>query len=348
MCYNVDVIYSNCSQNMNNITANKTSKILLSTEEEIFNKFVEADEPFRYLNEHFDFVELASSLAKCYSELGTTGIAVEKGFKALLVQFLEDYSDRQMEKALRNNIVVRWFCGFGLMEDTPDHSYFGKLRKRIGPERLAEIFYKVNEAMKEQNLFGEVFTFIDASSIITKTALWDERDKAIVAGQGKLNNAIVNNYTADKDAKWGAKSKSNIWFGFKLHNAVDMRFGLISKVAVTPANTPDYKAVKDIVPKQGMVFMDKGYDYGEADQWIRENNCVPATLRKNNNKQKNHDLDRWRSGIRMPYESTFSKQRKRAKYRGQTKVLFQCLAEALVYNLKKAVRILPRLEVVKT
>lgn len=327
---------------------NKTNKMLLATEEEVFNKLVDKDHPFRYLNEHFDFVKLAGSLSQCYSELGTTGIAVEKGFRALLVQFWEDYSDRQMERSLRDNIVVRWFCGFGLLEQTPDHSYFGKLRKRIGPERLAEIFHKTNEAMKKQNLFGEVFTFIDASSIITKTALWDERDKAIADGEEKLKNAIINNYTADKDAKWGAKSKSNIWFGYKRHNAVDMRFGLITQVAVTPANTPDYKAVKDIAPKQGMVFMDKGYDYAEADEWITANGALPATLRKNNNKQKNFDLDRWRSGVRMPYESTFSKQSKRARYRGKTKVTFQCLAEAIVYNLKKAVRILRRFTTVET
>lgn len=318
------------------------------TEEEIFEKLVDADHPFRYLNEHFDFVELAHSLSACYSELGTTGIAVEKGFRALLVQFWEDYSDRQMERSLRDNIVVRWFCGFGLMEDTPDHSYFGKLRKRIGPERLAEIFSKVNEAMKKKNLFGEVFTFLDASSIITKTALWEERDRAIAAGQEKLNNANVAKYAADKDARWGAKGKDNIWFGYKRHNAVDMRFGLINKVAVTPANTPDFRAVKNICPNQGMVFMDKGYDYKEADMWIRANSSTPATLRKNNNKQKNHDLDSWRSKVRMPFESTFSKQSKRAKYRGQTKVLFQCLAEAIVYNLKKAVRILPSLATLET
>ena len=158
----------------------------------------------------------------------------------------------------------------------------------------------------------------------------------------------MSNYTADKDAKWGAKSKNNIWFGYKRHNAVDMRFGLISRVAVTPANTPDFRAVKNIAPKQGMVFMDKGYDYQEADQWIKEAGATPAILRKNNNKQKNFDLDRWRSGVRMPFESTFSKQSKQAKYRGQAKVLFQCLAEALVYNLKKAVRILPRLATVET
>jgi len=333
---------------MTNTGINKTNKMLLATEEEIFNKLVEANNPFRYLNEHFNFTELANSLSGCYSELGTTGIAIEKGFKALLVQFWEDYSDRQMEKALRYNIEVRWFCGFGLLEQTPDHSYFGKLRKRIGPSRLADIFAKTNEEMKKKNLFGEVFTFLDASSIITKTALWEERDKAIADGQEKLNNAIINNYTADKDAKWGAKSKTNIWFGYKRHNAVDMRYGLIGKVAVTPANTPDYKAVKDIAPKQGMVFMDKGYDYQEADQWIKDNGGVPATLRKNNNKEKNFDLDKWRSKVRMPFESTFSKQRKRAKYRGQAKVTFQCLAEAMVYNFKKAVRILPKLTTVET
>ncbi len=333
---------------MNNLVANKNRKILLTTEEEVFEKLVNKDHPFRYLNEHFDFTALANSLAGCYSELGTTGIAVEKGFRALLVQFWEDYSDRQMERSLRDNIVVRWFCGFGLLEDTPDHSYFGKLRKRIGPYKLAEIFHKVNEAMKKKNLFGEVFIFIDASSIITKTALWDERDKAIADGEEKLKNAIINNYTADKNAKWGAKSKNNIWFGYKRHNAVDMRYGLIDKVAVTPANVPDYKAVKYICPKQGMVFMDKGYDYNEADQWIRDAGATPATLRKNNSRQKNFDLDRWRSRVRMPFESTFSKQSKRAKYRGQLKVTFQCLAEALVYNLKKAVRILPSLATVET
>lgn len=327
---------------------NKTEKMLLLTEAEIFDKLIDEEHPFRKLNEYFDFSELANLLSQCYSELGTTGISVEKGLKALLVQFWEDYSDRQMEKALRENVAVRWFCGFGLTEDTPDHSYFGKFRKRIGTSRLADIFNEVNEEMEANGLFGNVFTFIDASSIITKTALWEERDRAIKDGEEKLNNAVVNNYAADKEAKWGAKSKKNIWFGYKRHNSVDMRHGLISRVAVTPANVLDFKAVKNIVPKQGLVFMDKGYDYQEADFWITANGCFSATLRKNNNKQKNHDLDRWHSGIRMPYESTFSKQNKRARYRGQVKVLFQCFSEALVYNLKKAITILPRLATVKT
>lgn len=326
---------------MNNVSAQKTGRMLLSTEEEIFEKMVDASHPFRRLNEIINFSELILPLRDCYSDIGAEGIAIEKGFKALLIQFWEDYSDRDMEKALRENIAVRWFCGFGLMENTPDHSYFGKLRQRIGTNRLADVFQAVNEIMEAHGLFGNVFTFIDASSIITKTALWEERDRAIKDGEETLNNAVVSKYAADKDAKWGAKSKHSIWFGYKRHETVDMRHGLIKKLAVTPANVLDYKMVKNICPNQGMVFMDKLFDCKEADLLIRVNHCQAATIRKNNNPNKNKDLDRWRSGVRMPFEGTFSKQKKRAKYRSLVKVTFQCFAEAIVHNLKKALKFIP-------
>ncbi|TSC55747.1 MAG: transposase IS4 family protein [Parcubacteria group bacterium Gr01-1014_18] len=328
---------------MINIVGNKTIQMLPMSEEKIFKKIIPEDHPFRKLNEIIDFPSLIAPLQKCYSELGTEGIAIEKGFKALLVQFWEDYSDREMEKALRENMAVRWFCCFGIMEETPDHSYFGKLRKRIGTEQLANIFKKINEILESRGLFGNVFAFIDASSIITKTALWEERDQALKDGEEKLNNANVSRYAADTEAKWGAKSKNKIWFGYKRHEAVDMRYGLVSKLAVTPANVPDFKTVKNICPDQGMVFMDKLYDCHEADFWIKANGCKAATIRKNNNSDKNKDLDRWRSGIRMPFEGTFSKCSKRAKYRGLIKVTFQCFFEGIVHNLKKAVVVLPKL-----
>lgn len=331
---------------MTHQASNKTGKMLLQTEEEIFLNVVPANHPFRTLNTIINFSDLAASLTHCYSTTGTEGIPIENGLKTLLIQFWEDYSDRQNEKAVRENMAVRWFCGFGLTEKTPDHSYFGKLRKRIGTKQLADLFNTINEVLATHGLFGNVFTFIDASSIITKTALWEERDRAIKDGEEKLNNLNVKKYAADTDARWGAKSKTNIWFGYKRHEAVDMRYGLIKKLTVTPANVLDYKTVKNICPDAGMVFMDKLFDCKEADMWMRANRCHAATIRKNNNIKKNKDLDRWRSRIRMPFEGVFSKQRKRARYRGQVKVTFQCFAEAIVHNLKKAVSIVPRLATV--
>ena len=322
------------------IPSEQTGKLLLTTEEELFNTIIDQEHPFRRLKEILDFKSLAKPMRETYSTLGAQGIDVEHGIKALLIQFWENYSDREMEKAIRENLAIRWFCGFNLTDQTPDYSYFSKLRKRLGAERIENLFGQVNATLEAKGLFGNVFTFIDASAIISKTALWEERDRAIKDGADRLNNKNVKDYAADKDARWGAKSKTNIWFGHKRHAAVDMRHGLVKKVAVTAANVPDFKAVDSILPETGAVFMDKIYDNKETEQRLSSKGLHSATIRKNNNPIKNRDLDRFRSSIRMPFEGTFSKMNKRARYRGHDKVAVQCFFEAMTYNLKKVARIL--------
>lgn len=310
-------------------------------EADFFDSVVPASHSFRKLSALIDFAKLVTPLRSLYSDLGQTGIDVEKGFKALLVQFWEDYSDREMEHAMRENMAVRWFCGFGLTETTPDHSYCHKLRERIGTKHLADLFKQVGALLEQKGLIGKTFSFIDASSIITKNALWKERDQAIAEGEAKLNNQNVDQYAADTDARWGAKSKNHYWFGYKRHVAVDMRFGLIVKVCVTDASVLDYEVITSVLPESGMIFLDKLYDVAPAHHAIRAKGLGDATLLKRNRKEKNRDLDRWRSSVRMPFESTFSKQEKRARYRSTVKVAFQCFFEAVVHNLQKAVAILP-------
>ncbi|EKD56933.1 MAG: hypothetical protein ACD_58C00041G0003 [uncultured bacterium] len=157
----------------------KTIRMITTDEEEIMEKLIRNDHAFRKLKNIINFEELITPYRKLYSNMGAEGIDVIKGFKSLLVQFWENYSDREMEKALEENVAVKWFCGFELLEKTPDHSYLGKLRKRLGAKNIADIFNDVNEILRSQGLFGDVFKFIDASAIVTKTALWEERDRAI-------------------------------------------------------------------------------------------------------------------------------------------------------------------------
>jgi len=318
-------------------------KDISTLEKQILASVLKTDHAYRKLNRLINFDKIATSLQKSYSRLGQHGIPAVRGLKAMLLQFWEDYSDRQMERAVCENLAIRWFCGFSLTEKTPDHSYFGKFRKRIGTKHLADIFNSINERLQKEGLFGNIFFFIDASTIVSKSALWEERDKAIKDGHDKLNNLVVKNYAADKDARWGAKSKKNIWFGYKRHTAVDMRYGLITKTTVTPANVLDFQVVEQICPKEGYVFMDKLYDTKKTDQKIKASGCYSGTIRKKNNPNKNYDLDRWRSSMRMPYESAFSKLPKRTRYRGKIKVTFQNFGESICFNLKKAIQYLPNL-----
>lgn len=323
----------------------KNDSILIINENEFFNNIVLENYPFRKLKNIINFPELLGKYRSLYSNLGQTGIDIEKGFKALLIQFWEDYSDRQMERCINENMAIRWFCGFRLNEKTPDHSYFSKLRKRIGENNLSNIFNEINNILRNHGLFGDIFKFIDASSIITKNALWEERDKALAAGEEKLNNTNVEKYVADKDARWGNKGGNNFWFGYKRHACVDRKFGLIDNIIITAANVMDYDALKHICPKNCKVFADKLYDCKTSYMWLLANNCHSGIIKKRNNKDKNKDLDKWNSKLRMPHESTFSKLNKRARYRGKNKVSFQCVFESIAFNLKKAIRVLtPLLE----
>lgn len=317
---------------------NTNLPMLLSSENEIFNIAIPEAHAFRKLNKLINWSELVNPLRKLYKENGRRGIDIEKGFKAIVIQYWEDYSDREMEKALRENLAIKWFCGFSIQEETPDHSYFGELRKRIGADNLAKIFKKLNQTMESYGLMGNVFAVIDASSIISKTALWKERDRAISNGNKKLDNSVVSKYTSDKDARWGSKGKNKIWFGYKRHASIDVLHGLIRKVCVTGANVPDFRAVKNISERDRVYFMDKGYDYKEVELVLRSIGSYSSCIMRNNNKNKNFDLDRWKTKTRMPFEGIFSKLRKRTKFKGAVKVFQQCVMESIVHNLKKAVK----------
>lgn len=314
---------------------------------ELLDSLVRTDHPYRLLLELVDFSVLVKPLYSLYSDKGTNSIPVERGFKALVIQFAEDLSDRQLERYLQENNAAKLFCGFGLAEPTPDHSYFGRLRKRIGLKKLAELFNNVTEQLRQQNIVSDTFTFVDTSAVVSKVALWKERDKAIAEGLEKLNNQNVDKFASDKDARFGAKSKSFFWFGYKLAVAIDMLQGIITKVIVKPANIPDNKIFNDIKPEQGAVVGDKGFDTNEIRDICEAENLHFMIIKKNNRKDKNKDLDKFISKIRSPFENVFpavtGKKNDggsfRTHYRGDEKVAFQMLFKALACNLMRVIKI---------
>jgi IS5 family transposase len=203
---------------------------------------------------------------------------------------------------------------------------------------LADLFNRVREALSAAGYVTETFTFVDATQLISKVNLWKERDKGIEAGLGKLSNANVAQVAADPEARFGRKGNTK-WYGYKYHVAVDMTQGLITRICASPANMEDMRGAKHVLPRKGMVFADKAYGVGEsAFHMLRRGLHNGANLR-NDMRKKNRDLDRWRSGVRMPYEGTFSKFEKRARYRGLRKCQLQAFLQALSHNFKRLIAI---------
>ena len=304
------------------------------------DELVRADHPYRKLLSIVDFASLTIGLQSLLCrKYGRPGYNLESGFKALILQWMEDLSDRELERYLQENNAGKLFCGFTLSEKTPDHSYFSELRKKVGTEKLAKLFNKFGDKLKDKGLVSNTFTFVDASKMISKVSLWNERDKAIADGEEKLNNQNISKYTADKDADYGCKGNDDYWYGYKRHTAVCMKHGIVTKTAATKASLPDSKGLKHVCPKEGMVVADKAYSTHEAQKTMKANNCHSGAILKNNMKNKNKDKDKFLTKLRMPYEGVFSKMDKQVRYRGIAKVQFQVLMQALAHNLKRLVKI---------
>ena len=96
------------------------------------DSLVPNNHPYRKLDQLLSFSELSSPYANLYSVKGRKENGVEFGLRALVLQFIDDLSDREMERFLQENNAGKWFCDLSLGEKSPDHSYFGDFRKRIG------------------------------------------------------------------------------------------------------------------------------------------------------------------------------------------------------------------------
>ena len=87
---------------------------------------------------------------------------------------------------------------------------------------LHDLFNKLRDGLKEGGEIREVFSFVDSTKLEAKVDSWRARDKALADrgndltdddGKPTMNNKNIENYSSDPDARYGAKSKRDIWVG---------------------------------------------------------------------------------------------------------------------------------------
>lgn len=296
---------------------------------------VGADHPYREFRRLLDFNRIIKSVTVKEHDAGAEGYGKARLILCLILQFLEDLSDRQLERFLRENLSGKWFANFALTEETPTYSTFCKFRNTLGTRNMGMLFEAVNAQLREKGIIRDVFTFVDATALISKLTTWEERDKAIKAGEETFNNetAKKKKYQVDGQARFGSKGKKKFWYGYKKSAAVDTQSGMIKKVAVTQANVTDAEAGKRVLPKTGAVLGDKGYI--KLITYLRSLGLHPMIILKNNMLAKIIELDRWYSKLRAPYERTFSKQNNRVRYMGIAKNQGAEFMFAIAYNLRR-------------
>ncbi|MCD6459957.1 transposase [bacterium] len=78
-----------------------------------------------------------------------------------------DLSDCELEACLRYNLTLRWFCGFVVEDETPDHTCFCRIRKILSTGRIGLIFRKINRRRIGLSTCGN---FLSKSDLIQKNS----------------------------------------------------------------------------------------------------------------------------------------------------------------------------------
>ena len=136
----------------------------MSYQVEVVNleELVSKSHQYRQFIKGFKFSEVEKELVSVEKDGSYKGYGVFRLFKCLLLQCMEDedISDRELERYLQENNAAKWFWEFSLTENTPDHSIFSRIRKRIGTNKLSQIFNILRNQLRTQGLMSEVFTFV--------------------------------------------------------------------------------------------------------------------------------------------------------------------------------------------
>lgn len=111
-------------------------------------QLVSKDHQYRKFKSLFNFQAIEAELLAVESAANYKGYGVLRLFKCLLLQFMEDMSDRELERYLADSTAGKWFCDFSLTEATPDHSVFSRMRKKIGSNLLSKIFAILERAIE--------------------------------------------------------------------------------------------------------------------------------------------------------------------------------------------------------
>ena len=138
------------------------------------NEFINIEEMIpenhflRVIEKYFDWNFIYDEVEKLYSKLGRKSIDPVVLIKIHILKFLfNEDSLRKTYESLQYNILYRWFIGYELCEDIPNHSTYSQNYKRkfckLEHDLLNTVFDKVKELLIEWNCLDMTAVYIDST-----------------------------------------------------------------------------------------------------------------------------------------------------------------------------------------
>ena len=121
---------------------------------------------YRHLEAKLDLGFVREWVDDHYADRGRPSIDPVVFFKLQLVMFFEGIrSERQLIAMASLNLAHRWYLGYALDEELPDHSSLTRIRQRLGVDTFARFFERVVDLCQEAGLVWGRELYVDATNV---------------------------------------------------------------------------------------------------------------------------------------------------------------------------------------
>jgi IS5 family transposase len=286
--------------------------------------------------------------------------------KMLLLSYLYNVSERQVEDLCNLYLPAKYLLGLGVEERAPDHSTLTAFKNRIlenGKQAAFEgLLRSVIELAQEEGVAFGSLQIVDSTHTVADVNV--SKDKAREK-QGQPRR--------DRSARWGVKRSykkrsgetvNEYFYGYKAHVSLNAQNGLITSVVHTAGNGHDGHQLPKLLQKdlsQGLpvqiVAADRGYDDSD-NHYMLWDQGIHAAISLNDYRTQKKDPHKgpWLELLQTPeyqygrkrrykIERKFGEAKKhhglgRCRYVGLARYAIQSFLTAIALNLKRLVLLL--------
>ncbi|MCX5886196.1 MAG: IS1182 family transposase [Proteobacteria bacterium] len=221
-------------------------------------QFIPEDHILKRVDRILDLTWLREEVRECYCEdNGRPGIDPEAAVRLMLAGFFHGIvHDRKLMREAQVHLAIRWFAGYSLEDELPDHSSLSRIRQRWGVERFKKIFQRSVKACIEKGLVSGETVHIDATLIradVSWESITERHAETVVAENEAEEDTGSNNLQArrpgrprtregypkkvsmtDPDATLvTSRGDFHLEPSYKQHTSVDDKAGVIVDVDLT-------------------------------------------------------------------------------------------------------------------
>lgn len=229
----------------------------------------------RRLAEVLDFSWVRSTTASQYSHTGRPSIDPVVVAKLLLLGYLYNIdSERQLMREVQVNLAYRWYLGYDLDEEIPDHSILSKARRRFGLEFFERLFEFTLGCCQDAGLVRGENVLMDSTIVEANASLdslttlryrpveyWEQLEQRAEVqtdsedSDGRLgqkrsrpDRTCDRKYSrTDPDASLYSRRGKESKLAYKTHFMADASKGVITAVSATAASEDDTAVVPELI-----------------------------------------------------------------------------------------------------